>query len=561
MPYLEDGETWDVDYKTFVDGMAENKPGHKRFDQYNLPRWVKHPLSHPFSGLFIEPKAYAYASLNGTQDGLTNFIGWGPAHIACMFGDMEMLQACTDEELNAQTANGETPAYYAVRYGNSWCVQHLVERRADVTTPAVDGYSPEQLIWVNNRNHPQETEYLEAAIKGELTEKKSIAAQEYKLKRWRAEGLDSHAEEWLDKHKAVQRAHLYKVGDFRLPYAVPTVHERIERADLPRAVVAWPPAKSKPPIPAALLFPGQGSQYVGMLKDVLEIPAVKEMLATADTILGWSVRDLVLNGPEEKLSETRHCQPIMFLAGLAALELMKETKKEIVERPQAVAGLSLGEYTAICAAAVLPFDECLKLVKLRAEAMQKATSAVKQCMCSVAGLDRPTLEKLCKEAKTAVAATTPDAVCQIANVLFPAGFTCAGNQEAVDKLCVLATQAKALQARVIKAGGAFHTPLMQPAQEELSRALDEALPKMQPPRCAIYFNLTGKRVRPGAAPAEFVDLMKQQLTGEVLWEQTIKQMIMDNVKDFYEVGPLKQLKSMIKRIDQDAFKRTENISV
>merc|ERR1712014_109491 len=208
---------------------------------------------------------------------------------------------------------------------------------------------------------------------------------------------------------------------------------------------------------------------------------------------------------------------------------------------------------------VLDFEECLKLVKIRAEAMQKATEAVPQCMCSVAGLDRPTLEKLCQEAKAAD--KDSNATCQIANVLFPAGFTVAGTKGTVDKLCELATKARALQARVIKAGGAFHTPLMKPAEDDLCKAIDKVMPKMKPPRCCIYFNMTGKKVAPGTAPTEFADLMKRQLTNEVLWEPSIKQMIMDQVKDFYECGPLKQLKSMIKRIDQDAFKRTENISV
>jgi [acyl-carrier-protein] S-malonyltransferase len=250
----------------------------------------------------------------------------------------------------------------------------------------------------------------------------------------------------------------------------------------------------------------------------------------------------------------------MFVAGMAGVELMKQTRREMVERVQAVAGLSLGEYTAICAAGVLEFEDCLKLVKLRAEAMQTATELRPQSMASVAGLDRNTLERLCREAKEADKGIG-DPVCQISNVLFPAGFTCGGTKSTVDKLCELATKARALQARPIKTGGGFHTPLMAPAAEQLGKALDEALPKMKPPRCCIYFNLTGKKVAPGSNPKDFIDLMKSQLTGEVLWEQTIKQMVFDQVKDFYEVGPLKQLKSMIKRIDQDAFKRTENIAV
>mmetsp|Transcript_65741 Transcript_65741/g.132018 ORF Transcript_65741/g.132018 Transcript_65741/m.132018 type:complete len:541 (+) Transcript_65741:45-1667(+) len=540
--------------------MSENKPGHRKFDEYNLPKWVKHPLTHPFSGMYIDVKDFAYACLSGALDGLENFHGWGPGHIACMYGDMDMLQSCSEAELNAQTANGETPAWYAVRYGSPWCLQWLVEHGADVTTAAIDGYSPEQLIYVNNRNHNAEIEWLELAFKGELTGKKDNQAQEYKLKRWRAEGLDNHAEDFLDKNKLKQRWHMYKTGDYQLPYILPSLEENLAKMDLPRSTIPRPPAKSKPALPIALLFPGQGSQYVGMLKDCVNLPAVKEMLATAEKVLGWDIKELCLKGPENKLSETKYCQPAMFVAGMAALEVMRETKKDAVERPQAVAGLSLGEYTACCAAGVLEFEDALKLVKLRAEAMQGATEAVPQCMCSVAGLDRPTLEKLCKEAKAAET-VSKNPVCQIANVLFPAGFTCAGNKKAVDKLCELATKARALQARVIKAGGAFHTPLMTPAQEELNKAIDKALPKMKPPRCSIYFNMTGKKVAPGTPPSEFVELMKKQMTNEVLWEPSIKQMIMDQVKDFYECGPLKQLKSMIKRIDQDAFKRTENISV
>mmetsp|Transcript_20209 Transcript_20209/g.50478 ORF Transcript_20209/g.50478 Transcript_20209/m.50478 type:complete len:560 (-) Transcript_20209:108-1787(-) len=559
MPYQEDGETWDVDYNTYMEGMAENKPGHKKFDEYALPKWVKHPLSHPFSGIYIDVKDYAYASLNGALDGLTNFHGWGPAHIACMYGDMEMLQACTEAELNAQTTNGETPAYYAVRYGNSWCLQWLVENGFDTTSAASDGYTPEELIYVNNRNDNVEIEWLEAALKGDLQEKKNVQAQEYKLKKWRAEGLDTYAEERLDKNRVMQRWHMYKMGDYRNPYNVPSQAEALEKVDLPRSSIPWPPSKAKPPLPVAFLFPGQGSQYVGMLAGAAKLPAVKDMLAKAEKVLGWNLEELCLKGPEGQLSETKYCQPVMFVAGLAAVEVLREQKRDVVDRVQAVAGLSLGEYTALCAAGVLDFEDGLKLVKLRAEAMQKATEMTPQAMASVAGLDRPTLEKLCKQAREKD--SNPNAVCQIANCLFPAGFSCAGNKSCIDELCKLAMAARALQARAIKTGGAFHSPLMAPAEGELAAAIDDALPKMKPPRCCIYFNLTGKKVNPGTEPKEFVDLMKKQLTGEVLWEQSVKQMIMDQVKDFYETGPLKQLKSMIKRIDQDAFKRTENVSV
>lgn len=560
MPYQEDGETWDTNYSQYVDGMAENKPGHKKFDEYELPKWVKHPLSHPFSGVYIEVKDYAYASLSGALDGLTNFHGWGPAHIACMYGDMEMLQSCTEAELNAQTVNGETPAYYAVRFGTSWCLQWLVENGYDTTTPANTGYTPEQLMYISNRNHTIEVEWLEVALKGELTDKKSVLAQEYKLMRWRCEGMDKLAEDHLDKNKAMQRYFMYKSGEYRIPYDLPSLEECRNKADLPRSQVSVPPERGKPPLPCALLFPGQGSQYVGMLASASELPAVQEMMAKAQVVLGYDLLELCLKGPEAKLKETRYCQPALFVAGLAALEVLRQTKRDTVERPQAMAGLSLGEYTAICAAGVLEFEDCLRLVRLRGEAMQEATELAPQSMASIAGLDRAMLDRLCAESR-AEDRSLEQPVCQIANVLFPAGFVCSGHTSTVTILCQKATAARALQARMVQAGGAFHCPLMQPAAERLAQALDDALPKMRPPRCCLYFNRTGKKVLPGTNPREFVELMKQQLTNEVLWEQSVKQMIMDQVKDFYECGPNKQITAMIKRIDSDAFKRTTPLTV
>jgi len=336
--------------------------------------------------------------------------------------------------------------------------------------------------------------------------------------------------------------------------------------DFGSAALSAPPPSAKP-LPIGLLFPGQGSQYVGMLKEHVDKKVVKDMLTTAEEILGWDPKDICLNGPEATISATRYCQPLMYIAGLVAREVLKETKPEVYERPMAVAGLSLGEYCAIVAAGVMTFEDGLRLVQIRADAMQKAVELVPQTMCSVAGLDRAKIDRLCEEARkyeneeAGKQGKTADAECKVANLLFPSGFTCGGTKMAVDKLCELAMKAKALQARVIKAGGAFHTRLMMPAQEELAKAIDEIADRMQPPTSAIYFNVTGKRVPAGADPATFIELMKMQLTNEVLWEPSIKAMIMDGAKDFFECGPLKQIKSMIKRIDADAFKRTENISV
>jgi len=570
MPYTEDGETWNPDYRTYEEGMAENRPGHKALVDYKLPSWTKHPLTHPTSGVYIDNKDYAYACTDpssGTAlDGLGNHMGYGPSHIAAMYGDMEMLEACSPSELNGRDVNGKTAAHYAVDSGVPWVIQWLVEKGCDTTSEALlqdkKLHSPEELIWLNTRNGTKEIEWLDQALKGELTDKKSLEAQKFKLAKWRQESLDPIVTDYLDAKETElkQRYHFYKMGDFQMPYPMPTDEEVRAKLDLPTAKVPRPPAKSKPPLPVAFMFPGQGSQYPGMLKDAVGIPAVDAMLKEASRILGWDVKEIAMKGTKEQQAVTKVCQPLMFVADMVAIEIMKSgAMKETVERVQAVAGLSLGEYAAICAAGILDFSTCLKLVKLRGEAMQEATDLTPQCMASVAGLERSVVDKTCAEAISKNLEKDP--VCQVANVLFPAGFAVSGTKKTMALFCELAKKARALQAKEIATGGAFHCPLMAPASAKLEAAIDSVRDQMQPPRCSIYFNVNAKKVPPGTDPELFYDLMKKQLTSEVLWENTMKQMIMDGVKDFYECGPMKQLQSMMKRIDQDAFKRTQLISV
>mmetsp|Transcript_50146 Transcript_50146/g.114004 ORF Transcript_50146/g.114004 Transcript_50146/m.114004 type:complete len:534 (+) Transcript_50146:56-1657(+) len=319
------------------------------------------------------------------------------------------------------------------------------------------------------------------------------------------------------------------------------------------------PAPSAKPLPIGLLFPGQGSQYVKMMSTCKDLAPVQDMLAKAKTILGFDLLKLCLEGPEDKLEETQNCQPAMFIAGLAGVEKLRTEREEAVTRCQVMAGLSLGEYTALCAAGVFSFEDGLKLVKLRGEAMNEAASMSKQAMLSVAGLDKPKLEELCKEAAKAEGGS---AVCGIANELFPKGFSVAGTLAAITKLKELADKAGALQAKVLKTSGAFHTSLMKPAQEKVGKALDDMLPNMEPPRCTVYMNATAKPVRPGASPKDIIDLLKKQLVSPVLWEPSVKAMIReDGVSEFYEVGPMKQIKAMMKRIDSKIWGNTTNVEV
>merc|ERR1712032_1292155 len=201
---------------------------------------------------------------------------------------------------------------------------------------------------------------------------------------------------------------------------------------------------------------------------------------------------------------------------------------------------SLGEYTALCAAGVMTFEDGLKLVKLRGEAMQEAAGACKQAMLSVAGLEKKILEPLCRECQAA----EKDGVCQIANSLFPGGYSVGGTE-----------------AKILKTGGAFHTKLMKPAQDKLSAAIDETLPNMKSPKHTVWMNAVAEPVRPGCDLNDVVQNMKTQLTSTVEWETSVKEMIAEGCDEFYECGPMKQMKAMMKRIDVKMWKNMNNIEV
>merc|ERR1711879_372615 len=176
-------------------------------------------------------------------------------------------------------------------------------------------------------------------------------------------------------------------------------------------------------------------------------------------------------------------------------------------------------------------------------------------MLSVAGLEKDKLEKLCKDA----AKKEAGGIAVIANELFPKGFACAGTEKALTALKEAAEAAGALQAKMLKTSGAFHTSLMAPAGEKLAKALDETLPRMQPPKHIVYMNVTAKPLKVGTDPKEVLPLLKKQLTSPVLWEPLVRSMIGSGVKEFYEVGPMKQLKAMMKRIDPKVWNTTTNV--
>lgn len=315
--------------------------------------------------------------------------------------------------------------------------------------------------------------------------------------------------------------------------------------------------KIEPPLPVALTFPGQGSQHVKMLEGVKNLPAVREMLRKAERILGYDLLDICLNGPEEKLEQTRYCQPAMFVAGLAGVEKLRFENPDKVARCQAVAGLSLGEYTALVVAGVFDFETGLRIVKVRAEAMQEAAEASPQSMLSVAGLSEEVLHSLCQES-----CEHPEDVCAVANELFPNGFACAGTKKAVDRLHAKAQNTPGIvQAKILKTSGGFHTSLMNSAKVKLLSMFQDVEKNMHPPRCAVYMNVTGRKIDATTKPSEILGMLVDQMVSSVRWMSSVQAMEADGVQEFFECGPNKQLTSMLKRTNQQLWKNAKTIPV
>ena len=332
-------------------------------------------------------------------------------------------------------------------------------------------------------------------------------------------------------------------------------------------VPAVPGAAAAKDSPVAFLFPGQGSQAVGMLKSVSHIPAVKEMCDKAKDILGYDLLDVCVNGPKEKLDDTAFAQPALFVAGLAAAEKLKAESPEIVARCSRVAGLSLGEYTALVFAGAMSFEDGLRVVQCRAEAMKAAAAEGDHGMLSVVGLGDDVLETCVEKARLAAAerraksAPTEvgpprDVVCAIANYLFPAGRVVSGDADALDEVARLATEAGAMKTAKVAVSGAFHTERMASARDALREALAGAT--VREPNVATYSNVTGTFFESAAA---IPDALAAQLVSPVRWEDTLRALVAEGKDEMYELGPMKQIKAMARRVSAEAAAKFKNVDV
>lgn len=282
----------------------------------------------------------------------------------------------------------------------------------------------------------------------------------------------------------------------------------------------------------AFVFPGQGSQFPGMCKDLYDAHAeAREMCQTADRLLGFSLTDVMFEGTADDLKQTRVTQPAVFLHSVVAQRLMT------IEKPDMVAGHSLGEFSALVACGALRFEDALLLVSARAQAMQAACEANPGTMAAVLGLPDEQVDEICKKQSGVVVA---------ANFNCPGQIVISGEIEAVDAACVALKEAGARRALRLNVGGAFHSPLMAPAAEDLKEAILKT--EFHKPFCPIYQNVTAKAE---TEPGIIRENLLKQLTAPVRWTQSVQNMIADGAKEFYEFGPGDVLKGLIRKINQE----------
>ncbi|XP_010369401.1 malonyl-CoA-acyl carrier protein transacylase, mitochondrial isoform X1 [Rhinopithecus roxellana] len=312
---------------------------------------------------------------------------------------------------------------------------------------------------------------------------------------------------------------------------------------------------------SVLLFPGQGSQVVGMGGGLLGYPRVRELYAAARRVLGYDLLELSLHGPQETLDRTVHCQPAIFVASLAAVEKLHHLQPSVIENCVAAAGFSVGEFAALVFAGAMEFAEALYAVKIRAEAMQEASEAVPSGMLSVLGQPQSKFNFACLEAREHCKSLgMENPVCEVSNYLFPDCRVISGHREALRFLQKNSSKFHFRRTRMLPVSGAFHTRLMEPAVEPLTQVLKAI--DIKKPLVSVYSNVHGHRYM---HPSHIQKLLAQQVVSPVKWEQTMH-VIYERKKgrefpQTFEVGPGRQLGAILKSCNMQAWKSYSAVDV